>query len=62
MDNNELQQKWPAIKKKIKEQHPQLDDKDLGYEPGNEEELLLRLQEKLGKNSNEIRNWLSLMG
>ena len=62
MDSTELRQKWPTIKEKIKEQHPNLADEDLHYEFGKESELLLRLQEKLGKTNKEIKDWLSIMG
>ncbi len=62
MENKELQKKWPEIKNKIKEQHPELKDEDLEYHFGEESELLLRLQKKLGKTNEELKNWLSLMG
>lgn len=62
MDDKELQKKWPVLKDKIKELHPDLDDNDLHYEFGKESELLLRLQEKLGKTNKEIKDWLSIMG
>ena len=62
MDNKDLQAKWPAIKNKIKALHPDISESDLILEIGKEAELLKRLQTKLGKNSEEIRNWLSLMG
>lgn len=62
MNNNELREKWPVLKKKIKEAHPEIKEHDLAYEIGREEELLLRLQEKLGKNRKEIDNWLALLG
>ena len=62
MENKELQQKWPKIKTKIQQEHPDLKDEDLDYEFGKESELLLRLQEKLGKTNEEIRNWLSVLG
>jgi len=62
MNNTELQEKWPDIKSKIKEIHPDIKDEDLEYEFGQESELLLRLQEKLGKTDKEIRNWLSVLG
>ncbi len=62
MEDNELREKWPVIKSKIKELHPDIDDKDLYYELGKESELLLRLQEKLGKTNKEIKEWLSIMG
>ena len=62
MDTKELQQNWPDIKTRIQEQYPHLTEKDLLYEIGREADLLLRLQEKLGKTDKEIREWLSLMG
>ncbi len=62
MEDQELQKKWPEIKDKIKELHPDLADEDLHYEFGKESELLLRLQEKLGKTNKEIKDWLSIMG
>ena len=62
MDNNELREKWPVIKSKLREEHPHLTDEDLELEFGRESELLLKLQEKLGKTNKEIKDWLSLMG
>jgi hypothetical protein len=46
----------------VKEEHPHLNDEDLHYEPGREDELVLRLAEKLQKTKKEIRNWLHIMG
>ena len=62
MDSKALQEKWPVIKAKIQKQHPDLKDEDLEYKFGQESELLLRLQKKLGKTNEEINSWLSLMG
>jgi len=62
MENSELQAKWPQIKNKIQAQYPSLKEDDLKYEIGRESELLLRLQQKLGKTNSEIKNWLSLLG
>lgn len=62
MENTELREKWPGLKVKIAQQHPELSREDLILELGRESELLLRLQEKLGKNKKEIENWLSMMG
>ena len=62
MNDKELQEKWPILKTKIKAEHPDINDDDLKYEFGQESELLLRLQEKLGKTNEEIRNWLSIIG
>ncbi len=57
-----MREKWPEIRSRIKEQYPHISDSDLVYQIGQEVELLHRLQEKLGKNNNEIKEWLSLMG
>lgn len=62
MDDNELQQKWPELKEKIKILHPELSEEDLRLELGRDTDLLLRLQQKLKKTNKEIRNWLSLLG
>jgi hypothetical protein len=62
MENDELMEKWPTIKEKLKLQYPDLTDEELIYEIGKEGELQERLQKKLKKNWTEIRNILSLMG
>ena len=62
METKDLQEKWPALKEKLKAEYPSLTEEELTYEIGKEGELLKRLQEKLGKNKKEIDNWLSIMG
>ena len=62
MSNEENQEQWRQALEKIRQAHPQLSYEDLDYQLGKEEELLERLQEKLGKTKQEIRNWLHLMG
>lgn len=62
MEQHELGRDWEQSKQKIREQYPHVRDEDLHLEPGKEEELLERLQEKLGKTKKEIRNWLHIMG
>ncbi len=62
MDNRNFEQQWQEARMKIKQEHPDIKDEDLEYKAGEEEELLKRLQTKLGKTKKEIRNWLHLMG
>ena len=62
MENHSFKNNWETIKAKIKKEQPALTDEDLKYEIGKEEELLLRLQKKLGKNREEMDKWLSLLG
>lgn len=61
-DTKAFQQKWPEHRERLRKEYPQLSDEDLHYDPGKEEELLLRLQQKLNKTRHEIRNWLSILG
>lgn len=58
MDNMELRGNWNQLKGKLKQKYAQLTDDDLYYEEGREDELLGRLQKKLGKTDREIRETL----
>jgi uncharacterized protein YjbJ (UPF0337 family) len=54
---NKLQFKgsWNEIKGKLKQQYGNLTDDDLVFAEGKEDELLGRLQKKLGKSKDEVR-------
>ncbi len=54
---NELKFKgeWNEAKGKLKQKFAQLTDDDLLYSKGQDEELLGRLQKKLGQGQDEIR-------
>ncbi len=58
MDTLELKGKWNELKGKIKQAHANLSDDDLKYEDGKDDELLGRLQIKLGKGREELVNWI----
>jgi len=47
---------WNVIKGKLKQQFGNLTDDDLMFVKGKEEELLGRLQRKLGKTKQELRD------
>ena len=49
---------WKEIKGKLKQEYAQLTDDDLAYEKGKEEELIGRLQKRLGKTKDEIKQWI----
>jgi uncharacterized protein YjbJ (UPF0337 family) len=49
MDKLDLKGKWNEMKGKIKQEYADWTDDDLKYEEGQEDELLGRLQQKLGK-------------
>lgn len=46
---------WNEVKGKLKQKYGQLTDDDLIFAEGKDEELLGRLQQKLGKTKDEIR-------
>ncbi|MCO4294151.1 CsbD family protein [Solitalea sp. MAHUQ-68] len=58
MDTLELKGKWNEIKGKIKQSYAELTEDDLRYEEGKQDELLGRLQQKLGKNRDELVKWI----
>ena len=46
---------WNETKGKVKQQYGNLTDDDLVFAEGKDEELLGRLQKKLGKTKDEVR-------
>ena len=54
---NKLQMKgsWNEIKGKLKQKYAQLTDDDLTYTEGKDDELIGKLQKKLGKSKEELR-------
>ncbi len=48
--------KWNQVAGKLKQKYANLTDDDLLFVEGKEEELLGRLQKRLGKTKEEIRN------
>jgi len=49
---------WNHLKGKAKQQYADLTDDDLLYEEGKDDELLGRLQKKMGKTKEEVKNWI----
>jgi uncharacterized protein YjbJ (UPF0337 family) len=47
---------WNEVKGKLKQKYGQLTDDDLTFAEGKEDELYGRLQQRLGKTKEEIRN------
>lgn len=62
MDKLELKGKWNELKGKVKQAHADLTDDDLRYEEGKDDELIGRLQQKLGKSREELIVWLKSLG
>jgi len=55
MTKLELKGSWNEIKGKLKQKYGQLTDDDLTFSEGKDDELLGRLQKKLGRTKEDIR-------
>jgi uncharacterized protein YjbJ (UPF0337 family) len=53
--NLQLKGNWNEIKGKLKQKYGQLTDQDLTFAEGKEDELLGRLQKRLGRTKDELR-------
>lgn len=59
MNLTELKGTWHEAKGKLKQQYATLTDDDLLFEEGKQEELIGRLQAKLGKTKEQIHTIIS---
>ena len=53
--NLQLKGSWNEIKGKLKQKYGQLTEQDLMFAEGKEDELLGRLQKRLGRTKDELR-------
>lgn len=49
---------WNDVKGKVKQAYGDLSDDDLAYEEGQDDELLGKLQKKIGKTKQEVKDWI----
>ena len=56
MTKLEIKGSWNEIKGKLKQKYADLTDDDLTFAEGKDEELLGRLQKKLGRTKEDIRD------
>jgi uncharacterized protein YjbJ (UPF0337 family) len=61
MTRLQIKGNWNEIKGKLKQKYAQLTDDDLKFAEGKEEELLGRLQQRLGKSPEEIHREIELV-
>ncbi len=59
---DKLKGNWNQIRGSLKKEYGQLTDNDLVYEEGQEEELLGKLQVKLGKTKEEVKQMIDNIG
>jgi uncharacterized protein YjbJ (UPF0337 family) len=55
MNTLSMKGNWKEVSGKLKQQYANLTDDDLLYKEGKDEELLGRLQQKLGKTKEDVR-------
>ena len=55
MTKLEIKGNWNEAKGRLKQKYGELTDDDLAFAEGKEDELLGRLQKKLGKSKEEVR-------
>jgi uncharacterized protein YjbJ (UPF0337 family) len=58
MNKLQIKGSWNELKGKIKQQYGNLTDDDLVFSEGKEDELLGRLQKKLGKSKEEVQQMI----
>jgi uncharacterized protein YjbJ (UPF0337 family) len=60
MNSKELKLKgnWNELKGKMKQQYAELTDDDLVYEEGKDDELIGRIQKKIGKTKDQVIEWI----
>jgi len=59
MNKLDIKGNWNEIAGKLKQKYAELTDDDLLYSEGKEEELVGKLQQKLGKTKEEIHKLLA---
>jgi uncharacterized protein YjbJ (UPF0337 family) len=53
-----LKGNWNELKGKMKQAYGDLTDDDLKHEEGKDDELVGRLQQKLGKTKDQVISWI----
>lgn len=61
MTKLEFKGNWNEVKGKLKQKYAQLSDDDLAFAEGKEDELLGRLEQKLGKTKEDVRREIEEM-
>jgi uncharacterized protein YjbJ (UPF0337 family) len=59
MNSTVIKGNWNKLKGKLKQKYGDLTDDDLMFSEGKEDEMLGRLQKKLGKSKDEVRRLIA---
>ena len=58
MNTDQIKGNWNIAKGKLKQKYGELTEDDLQYTEGQEDELIGRLQNKLGKSKEEVKQMI----
>ncbi len=58
MNSTTIKGDWNVAKGKLKQKYGQLTDNDLTYEKGREDELVGRIQKRVGQNRDEVERYV----
>lgn len=56
--SDKIKGNWNEMKGKLKEEYAELTEDDLMYQEGQEDQLLGRIQQKIGKSKEEVKAWV----
>lgn len=56
--SNKIKGNWNVLKGKLKQEYADLTDDDLTYVEGKEDELLGRIQKKIGRTQEELQKFI----
>lgn len=56
-----LEKDWADVKELLKEANPDLNDDDLDYTAGKEDELVKRLAMKMERSTEHIKAWIEIV-
>ncbi|MEX0609461.1 MAG: CsbD family protein [Balneolaceae bacterium] len=59
MEDLQVKGNWNEVKGKLKQKYAELSDDDLKHAEGKEEEMIGRLQQRLGKSKDQIKKEIS---
>ncbi len=61
MNKTELKGRWNEVKGKLKQEYADLTDDDLMYVEGQEDEMYGKIQKKVGKSKEEVKDMIDKM-
>lgn len=56
---DKLKGNWNELKGRMKEEYAELTDDDLLYEEGQEDQLVGKIQQKIGKTKEQVTEWIN---